>query len=118
MKSGLLVCAMGQICLPVCPVTVACITLLDPHRCVCGNRGNKGLALRLLVFAFTLTEIIRGGVKFSHNCLCYVDTIQWADIVHMKSNPSMDYPTVKPDVSCEYSCAREILSKFPLRLSG
>ncbi|XP_019749453.1 melanoma receptor tyrosine-protein kinase-like isoform X2 [Hippocampus comes] len=37
-----------------------------------------------------LTEILRGGVKMSHNpLLCNVDSIQWADIVDQSSNPSM-----------------------------
>ncbi|XP_057680351.1 melanoma receptor tyrosine-protein kinase-like isoform X2 [Corythoichthys intestinalis] len=37
-----------------------------------------------------LTEILRGGVKMSHNhFLCNVDSIQWGDIVDQSSNPSM-----------------------------
>lgn len=55
---------------------------------------------RLTAFGFPFTEIIKGGVKFSHNCMCYVDTIQWADIVNMKNNPSMDYPTQRTE-RCE-----------------
>ncbi|XP_031418769.1 epidermal growth factor receptor [Clupea harengus] len=57
--------------------------------------GTRELRLR------SLTEIIKGGVKFSHNYLCYVDTIQWADIVNMKSNPRMEYPAQRKDKNCK-----------------
>lgn len=34
-------------------------------------------------------EILRGGVKFANNLfLCNAETIQWADIVNLKSSPS------------------------------
>ena len=62
------------------------------------------------VFVFTLTEIIKGGVKFSHNYLCYVDTIQWADIVNMKSNPRMEYPAQRKDKNCECSYSPMMLT--------
>ncbi|XP_010897658.3 melanoma receptor tyrosine-protein kinase [Esox lucius] len=38
-----------------------------------------------------LTEILKGGVKFSHNLfLCNVDTIQWWDILNKPSSPRID----------------------------
>ncbi|XP_028288363.1 melanoma receptor tyrosine-protein kinase-like isoform X2 [Parambassis ranga] len=37
-----------------------------------------------------LTEILKGGVKMTHNpLLCHIETIQWWDIVDKSSNPSM-----------------------------
>ncbi|KAL2097311.1 hypothetical protein ACEWY4_006518 [Coilia grayii] len=57
--------------------------------------GTRELHLR------NLTEIIKGGVKFSHNCMCYVDTIQWEDIVNVKRNPSMEYPPRSTDKYCK-----------------
>ncbi|KAM4534179.1 melanoma receptor tyrosine-protein kinase-like [Odontesthes bonariensis] len=39
----------------------------------------------------SLTEILKGGVKMTHNpLLCNTDTIQWWDIVDKTSNASMD----------------------------
>ncbi|KAI5608840.1 epidermal growth factor receptor precursor, partial [Silurus asotus] len=38
----------------------------------------------------SLTEILHGGVKFANNnFLCNADTIQWADIVDLKSSPKI-----------------------------
>ncbi|XP_064783648.1 epidermal growth factor receptor-like [Oncorhynchus masou masou] len=40
----------------------------------------------------SLTEILKGGVKFSDNQLCNVETIQWLDIVNSNSKPNMQLP--------------------------
>ncbi|XP_076149623.1 epidermal growth factor receptor [Alosa pseudoharengus] len=64
------------------------------------NKGTNASVTRELHLG-NLTEIINGGVKFSHNCLCNVETIQWADILNMKKNPSMDLPTPKYDKYCK-----------------
>lgn len=56
-----------------------------------------------LTFAFrfcSIQEILRGGVKITHNhLLCNIDTIQWKDIVN-----SGDMVSVKSDFAsfCEY----------------
>lgn len=37
-----------------------------------------------------LTEILKGGVKMTHNpLLCNTETIQWWDILDKATNPSM-----------------------------
>ncbi|RXM99933.1 Epidermal growth factor receptor [Acipenser ruthenus] len=51
----------------------------------------------------SLTEILKGGVKFTNNMLlCNLDTIQWNDIVDFKANPEMVLPAVnnKPHLKC------------------
>ncbi|XP_077592656.1 melanoma receptor tyrosine-protein kinase-like isoform X1 [Stigmatopora nigra] len=59
------------------------------------NRSQSAAALNLTggmsrLLLSNLTEILRGGVKMSHNhFLCNVDSIQWGDIVDQSSNPSM-----------------------------
>uniref|UniRef100_A0A8C7UHG7 Receptor protein-tyrosine kinase n=1 Tax=Oncorhynchus mykiss TaxID=8022 RepID=A0A8C7UHG7_ONCMY len=40
----------------------------------------------------SLTEILKGGVKFSDNQLCNVETIQWLDIVNSNSKPNICDP--------------------------
>uniref|UniRef100_A0A673K1W0 Receptor protein-tyrosine kinase n=1 Tax=Sinocyclocheilus rhinocerous TaxID=307959 RepID=A0A673K1W0_9TELE len=41
----------------------------------------------------SLTEILKGGIKFaSNNHLCNVETIQWIDILNMKSQPKIKEP--------------------------
>ncbi|XP_041103965.1 epidermal growth factor receptor-like [Polyodon spathula] len=60
----------------------------------------------------SLTEILKGGVKFTNNnLLCNLETIQWNDIVDFKSNPEMVLPSVnnrphcqKCDPGCNGSC--------------
>uniref|UniRef100_A0AAY4BJC1 receptor protein-tyrosine kinase n=1 Tax=Denticeps clupeoides TaxID=299321 RepID=A0AAY4BJC1_9TELE len=66
------------------------------------NYGIKQLLLS------SLTEILRGGVNlFNNNNLCNVETIQWADIVDMKSNPTMVLPGVTgiTKVICAEQCS-------------
>ncbi|XP_077050866.1 epidermal growth factor receptor isoform X2 [Siphateles boraxobius] len=56
----------------------------------------------------SLTEILKGGVKFGKNShLCNVETIQWTDILNMKSHPEIIEP--EPNLStyckkCDSSC--------------
>ncbi|KAM9440269.1 epidermal growth factor receptor [Clarias gariepinus] len=53
------------------------------------NDPNTGKGVKYLSLN-SLTEILRGGVKFHCNAqLCNAETIQWADIVHLKSNPKI-----------------------------
>ncbi|CAB1326441.1 unnamed protein product [Coregonus sp. 'balchen'] len=55
----------------------------------------------------SLTEILKGGVKFSDNQLCNVETIQWLDIVNSNSKPNMQLP--EPSSNRLYSCPRLLL---------
>ncbi|MGH0120801.1 UNVERIFIED_CONTAM: hypothetical protein FKN15_065137 [Acipenser sinensis] len=49
-----------------------------------------------------LTEILKGGVKFTNNMLlCNLDTIQWNDIVDSKANPEMVLPSVNNKPHCQ-----------------
>uniref|UniRef100_A0A3Q0SLT8 Receptor protein-tyrosine kinase n=1 Tax=Amphilophus citrinellus TaxID=61819 RepID=A0A3Q0SLT8_AMPCI len=47
----------------------------------------------------SLTEILKGGIKFGNNQLCNVETIQWYDIVSA-DNTSMDLPTASKNPQC------------------
>ncbi|KAL7373850.1 hypothetical protein ABVT39_015874 [Epinephelus coioides] len=50
----------------------------------------------------SLTEILKGGVKMTHNpLLCNTETIQWWDIVDKASNPSMLFKTETFTRKCE-----------------
>ncbi|KAA0718960.1 Epidermal growth factor receptor [Triplophysa tibetana] len=50
----------------------------------------------------SLTEILKGGVKFSSNTnLCNVATIQWTDILNMKSHPKIEKPAHSSDKRCK-----------------
>ncbi|XP_036411675.1 epidermal growth factor receptor [Colossoma macropomum] len=52
-----------------------------------------------------LTEILKGGVKFASNpSLCHVDTIQWADILNIKSSPLSLELNNKFCEKCDSSC--------------
>ncbi|XP_069013747.1 epidermal growth factor receptor isoform X1 [Embiotoca jacksoni] len=48
----------------------------------------------------SLTEILKGGVKFGNNQLCNVETIQWYDIVNGDSKPSMELPMASNNPLC------------------
>ncbi|XP_060762391.1 epidermal growth factor receptor [Neoarius graeffei] len=63
-------------------------------------KGLKQLSLN------SLTEILRGGVKFSNNqLLCNVETIQWADIVKKNSKVIEHLPNLKEFCKkCDQSC--------------
>ncbi|KAM9337473.1 melanoma receptor tyrosine-protein kinase-like [Symphorus nematophorus] len=50
----------------------------------------------------SLTEILNGGVKMTHNpLLCNTETIQWSDILDKSSNPSMLFKTDNFTSKCE-----------------
>ncbi|CAI5640891.1 unnamed protein product [Oreochromis niloticus] len=66
------------------------------------NSTNKGTDQILLT---SLTEILKGGVKFFNNQLCNVETIQWSDIVNVGTisidpTPSKNKNCGKCDSSC------------------
>uniref|UniRef100_A0A8C1HIZ8 Receptor protein-tyrosine kinase n=2 Tax=Cyprinus carpio TaxID=7962 RepID=A0A8C1HIZ8_CYPCA len=49
----------------------------------------------------SLTEILKGGIKFaSNNHLCNVETIQWTDILKLKKCSTLPYTGKKCDPSC------------------
>ncbi|XP_051944362.1 epidermal growth factor receptor isoform X2 [Hippocampus zosterae] len=64
--------------------------------------GTSELLLR------SLTEIIKGGVKFGNNQLCNVETIQWYDIINEDNKPKMELPPVASNYplckKCDKSC--------------
>lgn len=49
----------------------------------------------------SLTEILKGGVKFGTSLLCNVETIQWYDIVNMDSKPNMELPVASNNPLCK-----------------
>ncbi|XP_036374455.1 epidermal growth factor receptor [Megalops cyprinoides] len=60
------------------------------------TKGVRSLPLR------SLTEILKGGVKFLNNHLmCNVETIQWFDIVNKNQNPPMTYPLASTGQHCK-----------------
>uniref|UniRef100_A0A3P8VYY8 receptor protein-tyrosine kinase n=1 Tax=Cynoglossus semilaevis TaxID=244447 RepID=A0A3P8VYY8_CYNSE len=61
------------------------------------GQGTKELLLN------SLTEILKGGVKFGTHQLCNVETIQWNDIV-TESNPTMELPGTNNSKPCHSSC--------------
>ncbi|XP_061549634.1 epidermal growth factor receptor [Phycodurus eques] len=66
------------------------------------SRGTSQLLLT------SLTEILKGGVKFGNNHLCNVDTIQWYDIVNEDNKPKMELPPAASNATlckkCDKSC--------------
>ncbi|XP_039508295.1 epidermal growth factor receptor-like isoform X2 [Pimephales promelas] len=53
--------------------------------------SNNSIGLNQLPLT-SLTEILKGGIKFTSNShLCHVETIQWTDILNMKSNPKIEF---------------------------
>uniref|UniRef100_A0A3P8VY36 Receptor protein-tyrosine kinase n=1 Tax=Cynoglossus semilaevis TaxID=244447 RepID=A0A3P8VY36_CYNSE len=58
------------------------------------GQGTKELLLN------SLTEILKGGVKFGTHQLCNVETIQWNDIV-TESNPTMELPGTNNSSLCK-----------------
>ncbi|XP_077412016.1 epidermal growth factor receptor isoform X2 [Vanacampus margaritifer] len=66
------------------------------------GRGTSELLLT------SLTEIIKGGVKFGNNYLCNVETIQWYDIINEDSKPKLELPLVASNnplcKKCDKSC--------------
>ncbi|XP_067385441.1 epidermal growth factor receptor isoform X2 [Channa argus] len=49
----------------------------------------------------SLTEILKGGVKFKTHQLCNVETIQWYDIVNPESKPKMELPVATNNQLCK-----------------
>ncbi|XP_034038301.1 epidermal growth factor receptor [Thalassophryne amazonica] len=49
----------------------------------------------------SLTEILKGGVKFWANQLCNVETIQWYDIVNAEGKPNMELPEASNNTLCK-----------------
>ncbi|MEQ2309220.1 hypothetical protein AMECASPLE_036278, partial [Ameca splendens] len=49
----------------------------------------------------SLTEILKGGVKFGNNKLCNVESIQWFDIVNAETKPSMILPVAGNNPTCQ-----------------
>ncbi|XP_035489609.2 epidermal growth factor receptor [Scophthalmus maximus] len=59
------------------------------------GQGTKELLLT------SLTEILKGGVKFGTHQPCNVDTIQWYDIVNADGKLSMDLPVTSNNPLCK-----------------
>ncbi|XP_028988079.1 epidermal growth factor receptor [Betta splendens] len=73
---------------------------------ISNHNDTLGQATRQLLLN-SLTEILKGGVKFGSNRICNVETIQWHDIVNSESKPMMELPV--PSTSplctrCDASC--------------
>ncbi|XP_029971941.1 epidermal growth factor receptor [Salarias fasciatus] len=62
------------------------------------NRSSGLYTSELLLTS--LTEILKGGVKFGNNYLCNVETIQWYDIVNGDSKPNMELPMASNNPKC------------------
>ena len=60
-----------------------------------------------------LTEILTGGVKMTYNpLLCYVETIQWWDILDRTSNPIMLFKIENFTHNCMTTFTREVQFVF------
>ncbi|KAG9278768.1 epidermal growth factor receptor-like [Astyanax mexicanus] len=92
---------------------------LDNLRIIRGHTLYDGLALAVLsnynnskglreLPLISLTEILKGGVKFAHNpYLCNVETIQWADIMSSKDSSQFvkfESTTSKDCKMCHSDC--------------
>uniref|UniRef100_A0A8C8J8Y8 Receptor protein-tyrosine kinase n=1 Tax=Oncorhynchus tshawytscha TaxID=74940 RepID=A0A8C8J8Y8_ONCTS len=67
----------------------------------------------------SLTEILKGGVKFSGNQLCNVETIQWLDIVDIDSKPNMQLPEPNRNrlltkLNCAQQCSKRCKGPSPI----
>ncbi|KAH0521488.1 Epidermal growth factor receptor [Microtus ochrogaster] len=85
---------------------------------VLSNYGENKTGLRELPMR-NLQEILTGAVRFSNNpVLCYVDTIQWRDIVQdiFLSNMSMEsqnQPRSLTKIICAQQCSRRCRGRSP-----
>ncbi|KAF7647147.1 hypothetical protein LDENG_00176900 [Lucifuga dentata] len=61
---------------------------------------EKGLGTSELPL-ISLTEILKGGVKFWANQLCNVETIQWNDILNGDGKPNMELPEPSKNPQCK-----------------
>lgn len=50
---------------------------------------------------FVSAEILNGGVQFSRQKLCNVESIQWYDIVNMENKPAMVLPMAGNNARCK-----------------
>ncbi|XP_054621745.1 melanoma receptor tyrosine-protein kinase-like isoform X3 [Dunckerocampus dactyliophorus] len=67
----------------------ALLVMSNYHRNYSSSTLNFTGGLRQLQLS-SLTEILRGGVKMTHNhLLCNMDTIQWWDVLDKSSNPRL-----------------------------
>lgn len=55
----------------------------------------------LLDNVFDFAEILNGGVQFSRQKLCNLETIQWYDIVNMENKPAMELPMATNNPRCK-----------------
>ncbi|XP_033097658.1 receptor tyrosine-protein kinase erbB-4-like isoform X2 [Anneissia japonica] len=64
------------------------------------NQENKDIGLHELQFR-SLQEIIQGNVTIvSNNRLCFVDTIDWDDIISPGANVTIEYDNTAPQRDC------------------
>uniref|UniRef100_A0A7N8WIT3 receptor protein-tyrosine kinase n=1 Tax=Mastacembelus armatus TaxID=205130 RepID=A0A7N8WIT3_9TELE len=66
----------------------------------------------------SLTEILKGGVKFGTNHLCNVETIQWYDIVNSDTKPNMELPVASNNplltkLNCAQQCSKRCRGPSP-----
>ncbi|XP_060900943.1 epidermal growth factor receptor [Labrus mixtus] len=59
------------------------------------GQGTNELILK------SLTEILKGGIKFGPGRLCNVETIQWNDIVNADNKPVMELPLASNNPRCK-----------------
>ncbi|KAJ0011945.1 hypothetical protein NQD34_012920 [Periophthalmus magnuspinnatus] len=76
------------------------------------GRGTSELLLN------SLTEILKGGVKFENNQLCNVETIQWYDIVNAEAKPNMVLPMASnkrnfTKLNCAQQCSKRCKGPSP-----
>ncbi|KAF0046826.1 hypothetical protein F2P81_000459 [Scophthalmus maximus] len=76
------------------------------------GQGTKELLLT------SLTEILKGGVKFGTHQPCNVDTIQWYDIVNADGKLSMDLPVTSNNplftkLNCAQQCSKRCKGPSP-----
>uniref|UniRef100_A0A4W5QPX6 receptor protein-tyrosine kinase n=1 Tax=Hucho hucho TaxID=62062 RepID=A0A4W5QPX6_9TELE len=67
----------------------------------------------------SLTEILKGGVKFSGNQLCNMETIQWLDIVDINTKPNMQLPEPNRNrlltkLNCAQQCSKRCKGPSPI----
>ncbi|KAG7229249.1 hypothetical protein INR49_012906, partial [Caranx melampygus] len=66
----------------------------------------------------SLTEILKGGVKFATNQLCNIETIQWYDIVNADSKLIMELPVASNNplftkLNCAQQCSKRCKGPSP-----
>uniref|UniRef100_A0A6Q2Y0N1 Receptor protein-tyrosine kinase n=1 Tax=Esox lucius TaxID=8010 RepID=A0A6Q2Y0N1_ESOLU len=79
------------------------------------GKGTTELSLN------SLTEILKGGVIFTKNKLCNVETIQWLDIVDSKNKPKLPTrtslvpfpPFIVTKLNCAQQCSKRCKGPSP-----